>query len=159
MLDILPMSHLATHPSTTLPWRSTQRESNPPTCWLQLFMLFNSTNRRAGFFCFFQCSSHSFIFPLQAHCLCVQVICTSRPLNLYWWQCPVSDPDVAGKQTEDRWLFPECWDTFQQCLEGSRELLLGQIYTFSLRICSPITAKNYISLQMPVFFEGLTLRI
>lgn len=30
---------------------------------------------------------------------------------------------------------------------------------FSLRICSPITAKNYISLQMPVFFQGLILDI
>lgn len=82
-----------------------------------------------------------FLVHLQAHCLCVQVICTSQTLHLHWRQCPVSIFDLAGKQAEVRWLLWKCWFTFQQCFEGnwdkfSRKLLvlaLGLIWIISAR--------------------------
>lgn len=108
--------------------------------------MFMHSMKGKDFFCScFQSSYHSFIFPLQAHCLCVQIICTSQSLCLYWWQCPGSNPDVAGKQAEARWLFPKCWNTLQQCLEGGWELLICQIYTLFISALSHCCQKLHFT--------------
>lgn len=108
--------------------------------------MFMYSMKGRDFFCScLQCSYHSFIFPLQAHCLCVQIICTNQSLHLYWWLCPSSNPDVAGKQAEARWLFPKCWNTLQQCLEGGWKLLLLQISTLSINALSHYCQKLYFT--------------
>lgn len=106
-----------------------------------------------------------FLAHLQAHCLCVQVICTSQTLHLHWWQCPVSNFDLAGKQAEVRRLLWKCWFTFQQCFEGNQDkyspklpvLSSGLIWIISARHKLITTPLLFLVLFSCVFQQGMIL--